>query len=95
LANLRDNDSKRNIAICPVGTLEECDTKLVAARYVANDGTVATHYPANPNGSPRGVAAPSNTDGRVTIVQMSWRPADWGECSPRQRLFDNGREWVG
>jgi phosphoribosylformylglycinamidine synthase len=88
------------------GALEECDAKLVAARYVANDGTVATRYPANPNGSPRGIAALSNADGRVTIimphpervfrtVQMSWHPADWGECSPWQRLFDNAREWVG
>jgi phosphoribosylformylglycinamidine synthase len=88
------------------GALAECDAKLVAARYVANDGSVATRYPANPNGSPRGIAALSNTDGRVTIImphpervfrttQLSWHPADWGECSPWQRLFDNAREWVG
>jgi phosphoribosylformylglycinamidine synthase len=88
------------------GALEESDAKLVAARYVANDGSVATRYPANPNGSPRGIAALSNADGRVTIImphpervfrtaQLSWHPADWGECSPWQRLFDNAREWVG
>ena len=48
----------------------------------------------------------SNADGRVTImmphpervfrtVQLSWHPAEWGECSPWQRLFDNARTWVG
>jgi len=28
-------------------------------------------------------------------AQLSWHPADWGECSPWQRLFDNARDWVG
>jgi hypothetical protein len=28
-------------------------------------------------------------------VQLSWRPPEWGECSPWQRLFDNARTWVG
>jgi len=85
---------------------ETCDAKLVAARYVANDGAVTQRYPANPNGSPRGIAALSNADGRVTIMmphpervfrttQLSWHPADWGECSPWQRLFDNARAWIG
>ena len=63
-------------------------------------------YPANPNGSPNGIAGLCNADGRVTIMmphpervfrttQMSWHPADWGECSPWQQLFDNARTWVG
>ena len=75
-------------------------------RFVTNAGPVATTYPANPNGSPNGIAGLSNADGRVTImmphpervfrtVQMSWHPAEWGECSPWQRLFDNARTWVG
>jgi phosphoribosylformylglycinamidine synthase len=86
--------------------LEECDTRLVAMRFVANDGAIAERYPANPNGSPRGIAGLSNADGRVTImmphpervfrtVQLSWHPREWGECSPWQRLFDNARAWVG
>jgi phosphoribosylformylglycinamidine synthase len=86
--------------------LEECDAKLVALRFIGNDGAVAALYPANPNGSPRGIAGLSNTDGRVTIMmphpervfrttQLSWHPADWGECSPWQRLFDNARAFVG
>jgi phosphoribosylformylglycinamidine synthase len=85
---------------------ESCDAKLAAMRFVTNDGAVAERYPANPNGSPRGLAGLSNADGRVTImmphpervfrtVQMSWHPAEWGECSPWQRLFDNARSWIG
>jgi len=87
-------------------TLARCDATLTAARFVSNRGEVTERYPANPNGSPRGIAALCNTDGRVTIMmphpervfrttQLSWHPADWGECSPWQQLFDNARNWVG
>jgi phosphoribosylformylglycinamidine synthase len=86
--------------------LAECDAKLAAMRFVTNYGVVAERYPANPNGSPRGIAGLSNVDGRITIMmphpervfrttQLSWHPAEWGECSPWQRLFDNARSWVG
>ena len=86
--------------------LARCDAKLTAARFIDNRGGPTELYPANPNGSPRGIAGLSNADGRVTImmphpervfrtVQLSWHPPDWGECSPWQRLFDNAREWVG
>jgi phosphoribosylformylglycinamidine synthase len=79
---------------------------LVAARYANGDRSVATTYPANPNGSPFGIAAITNADGRVTITmphpervfrttQLSWHPPEWGECSPWQRLFDNARSFVG
>jgi phosphoribosylformylglycinamidine synthase len=27
-------------------------------------------------------------------TQLSWHPAEWGECSPWQQLFDNARLWV-
>ena len=85
--------------------LEECEASLTALRYVSNDGRTAERYPANPNGSPNGIAGLTNDDGRVTImmphpervfrtVQQSWHPADWGECSPWQKLFDNARAWV-
>ena len=33
------------------------DTAQVAMRYVEGDGTIASRYPANPNGSPGGIAA--------------------------------------
>ncbi|HVY64713.1 MAG TPA: phosphoribosylformylglycinamidine synthase [Gammaproteobacteria bacterium] len=86
--------------------LAHCDSTLTSLRFVTNRGEVAQRYPANPNGSPRGIAGLSNADGRVTIMmphpervfrttQMSWHPADWGECSPWQQLFDNARAWVG
>jgi phosphoribosylformylglycinamidine synthase len=79
---------------------------MVAARFVDGHGTVATSYPANPNGSPGGVAALTNADGRITIMmphpervfrtaQLSWHPAGWGEDSPWMRMFYNVRAWVG
>ncbi|MGH8286281.1 MAG: phosphoribosylformylglycinamidine synthase subunit PurQ, partial [Steroidobacteraceae bacterium] len=72
----------------------------------SNDGRIATSYPANPNGSPFGLAALANADGRVTVtmphperscryVQNSWRPADAGESSGWMRLFRNARRFVG
>ena len=39
-----------------------------AARYIEGNRQVATNYPANPNGSPFGIAAITNADGRVTIT---------------------------
>src|SRR5262245_3811842 len=58
---------------------------LVAARFVDNRGEPSQRYPANPNGSPLGIAAVTSADGRVTLtmphpervfraVQHSWRP---------------------
>jgi phosphoribosylformylglycinamidine synthase len=82
-----------------------CGDGLIGLRFVDNAGRIAERYPANPNGSPAGIAGLSNADGRVTImmphpervfrtVQHSWHPREWGECSPWQRLFDNARAWV-
>ncbi|MGA9851458.1 MAG: phosphoribosylformylglycinamidine synthase [Gammaproteobacteria bacterium] len=78
----------------------------VALRFVDNHERVTEHYPANPNGSPLGIAGITNTDGRYTLlmphpervfraVQMSWHPRDWEEESPWLRLFRNARAWVG
>jgi phosphoribosylformylglycinamidine synthase len=78
---------------------------LVAARYVDGSGAVAATYPANPNGSPGGLAALTNADGRITILmphpervfrtaQLSWHPPAWGEDSPWMRMFYNARAWV-
>jgi len=78
----------------------------VAVRYVDHRRNVATTYPYNPNGSPAGIAALSNADGRVTItmphpersvryVQNSWRPEGAGEYSGWMRLFRNARKFVG
>jgi phosphoribosylformylglycinamidine synthase len=79
---------------------------LVGFRYINHDRTVATRYPLNPNGSPFGIAALTNTDGRITItmphperssryVQNSWRPPNAGEHSGWTRLFRNARKFVG
>ncbi len=87
--------------------LQACETSgLVALRYVTARGAPAATYPANPNGSPRGIAALCNADGRVTIamphpervlrsLQNSWRPRDAGEYSGWMRMFRNARRWVG
>jgi phosphoribosylformylglycinamidine synthase len=78
---------------------------LVSARYVEGNRKIATTYPANPNGSPFGIAAVTNADGRVTITmphpersfryaQNSWRPDGAGEYSGWFRMFGNARKWV-
>jgi phosphoribosylformylglycinamidine synthase len=79
---------------------------LVGLRYVNPDRSIATTYPANPSGTPFGIAALSNEDGRVTVtmphpersfryVQNSWHPRDVGEYSGWTRLFRNARRFVG
>jgi phosphoribosylformylglycinamidine synthase len=78
----------------------------VALTWVDNRGAVATAYPANPNGSPAGIAGVTNRDGRVTAtmphpervfraVQHSWRPRHWREDGPWTRMFRNARVWIG
>jgi len=78
----------------------------VALRFLANDLSVAAHYPANPNGSPAGLAGLTSLDGRATImmphpervfrtVQHSWAPPQWGEDGGWMRLFRNARDWLG
>ncbi len=79
---------------------------LLSLRYVDAQGAPAGLYPANPNGSPRGITGLTNRDGRVTImmphpervfrtVQHSWHPAEWGEDGPWMRMFRNARVSVG
>jgi len=79
---------------------------FVGFRYVHHDRSVADSYPYNPNGSPYGIAALTNTDGRITItmphpersfryVQNSWHPRAVGEYSGWMRLFRNARKFVG
>lgn len=78
----------------------------VVARYIDNRGNPTESYPANPNGSPLGIAALTSTDGRATIcmphpervfrtVQNAWHPDDWQENAPTMRMFQNARVWVG
>ncbi len=82
------------------------DAGLVPLRYALGAGIVATAYPANPNGSPLGIAAVTSSDGRVTLtmphpertfryVQHSWAPPGVGEDSGWMRLFRNARRALG
>jgi phosphoribosylformylglycinamidine synthase len=77
----------------------------VALRFVDNLGKVTEAYPANPNGSPRGITGLCSRDGRVTIMmphpervfraaQNSWRPDEWQEDGGWLRMFRNARVWV-
>ena len=83
----------------------------VALRFVDNHLNPTESYPANANGSPRGITGITNADGRVTLmmphpervfrtVANSWRPDPtsdnaWGEDGPWMRLFRNARLFVG
>ena len=78
----------------------------VALRYVQADGSRATTYPSNPNGSPDGIAGLTSDDGRVTILMphpertlraanYSWAPREWSGDSPWLRMFRNARASLG
>jgi len=89
------------------GVQEACEASgTVALRYIENNLTVASDYPANPNGSPGGITGLTSLDGRATIlmphperlfrtVQYSWAPDAWGEDGGWLRLFRNARQWLG
>ena len=89
------------------GDLAACESGAqLAIRYIDNRGAPAALYPANPNGSPGGIAGLCSDDGRVTIlmphpervqrtVQHSWHPAGWGDDGPWLRLFRNARLFTG
>lgn len=81
------------------------DNQLVTLQFVDNYGKVTERYPANPNGSPFGITALTNQDGRFTIMmphaervfrtmQLSWHPNQWQENSPWFQLFVNARNWL-
>ncbi|BCR93800.1 phosphoribosylformylglycinamidine synthase [Aspergillus luchuensis] len=66
-------------------------------------------YPANPNGSPEGIAGIRNADGRVLAIMphpertvlggiASYLPSkaeEWGDIGPWGRVFYSARRWVG
>lgn len=83
---------------------------LIPMRYTDNKFSVTTKYPANPNGSPEGIAAVRNLDGRVLALMPhpertimvdvgSYVPKEkteeWGEYGPWVRMFKSARRWVG
>jgi phosphoribosylformylglycinamidine synthase len=80
--------------------------RLIAVRHSDGRGNAARLYPANPNGTPAGIAALTTPDGRATIMmphpervyrtaQNSWYPPGAGEDSGWMRMFRNARVWVG
>jgi phosphoribosylformylglycinamidine synthase len=80
--------------------------RLVPLRFIDNHGRITERYPANPNGSPRGIAGVTTPEGRVLLlmphpercyrtVQNSWHPAHWGEDAGWMRMFRNARVMVG
>lgn len=86
------------------------DQGLVPLRYTDNHGRATEQYPANPNGSPQGIAGVQSRDGRVLAMMphpertvmadaASWAPRAelerWGQFGPWLRLFRNARRWVG
>ncbi|WP_339650214.1 phosphoribosylformylglycinamidine synthase [Halopseudomonas pelagia] len=88
-------------------SVDACEaSNSVVMRYVDNRGRMTERYPANPNGSPRGITGLTTRDGRVTIMmphpervfraaQNSWHPRDWSEDGAWMRMFRNARVWVG
>ncbi|KAG9101750.1 hypothetical protein FS749_003825 [Ceratobasidium sp. UAMH 11750] len=81
---------------------------LAPLRYIDSSGAPTQKYPANPNGSPDGIAGVQTPDGRVlalmphpervvTVESNSWYPssiAEW-KVGPWYRLFLSAREWCG
>jgi phosphoribosylformylglycinamidine synthase len=82
--------------------------RLLAVRFVDNNGAATERYPQNPNGSVAGMTGFVSADGRALIimphpervfrvVQQSWIPDAWrdAEDAPWMRMFRNARVWVG
>ena len=87
------------------GAAQALHANLVPLRWVDNYGRPTETYPANPNGSPLGIAGLTTHDGRFTImmphperifrtVANSWHTGEWGEDGPWLRMFRNARKWV-
>ena len=88
------------------GRRKQCEAaNLAACRFVDGQGEPAETYPANPNGSPGGLAGLTSGDGRVTAlmphperlfrtVQHSWHPPGWGEHGPWMQMFLNARSAI-
>ncbi|MCJ1473539.1 hypothetical protein MMC13_002190 [Lambiella insularis] len=83
---------------------------LMSLRYIDNYLLPTEQYPANPNGSPQGIAGIRTPDGRVLALMPhpertvmsgigSYIPEgkakEWGDVGPWGRLFQSARKWVG
>lgn len=85
-------------------SLNKPSASLIPVRYVNSKKEIATRYPANPNGSPEGIAAVATPNGRVLAIMPhpervvtresnSWFPSEmgkeWNGKGPWFRLFQN------
>ena len=72
----------------------------IAVQFTDHNGAVASSYPLNPNGSPKGITGLTSRDGRATIMmphpervfrsqQLSWKLSRWEEYSPWMQIFIN------
>ncbi|MBF0558281.1 MAG: phosphoribosylformylglycinamidine synthase, partial [Nitrospirae bacterium] len=80
---------------------------LAPIRYIDDAGEITETYPFNPNGSPSGIAALCNEDGRHLALmphpersflkwQWAWMPPEMKntlKVSPWLKMFQNAREW--
>ena len=85
------------------------DADQVSIRFVDNYLKPTETYPANPNGSPLGIAGVKSKDGRVLAMMPhpercvlnpgSWVPTgaqeEWGDFGPWIRVFQSARRWIG
>lgn len=94
-----------------VNSLQElAGAGMIPLRYVDNRLQATERYPANPNGSPGGVAGVCSRDGRFVAMMphpertvladaASYVPPgaadEWGEIGPWLRIFRSARRWVG
>jgi len=73
----------------------------LALAYVDHRGQRTEAYPANPNGSPQGLAAVTTADGRFTVMMphpervvrnlnLSWRPSTWGPADSHDGAAEQG-----
>jgi phosphoribosylformylglycinamidine synthase len=88
-------------------TSEILQRNLVPLQYLDEEGRPTSGYPANPNGSPEGIAGLCTPDGRHLAImphperaflkwQWPWMPESWRtnlKAGPWLRLFQNAHEW--
>ncbi|MGD0281256.1 MAG: phosphoribosylformylglycinamidine synthase [Dissulfurispiraceae bacterium] len=86
---------------------EVITNNLAPVRYVDDNGEITETYPFNPNGSPSGIAALCNADGRHLAIMphpertfltwqwpwMPWQMRKTLKASPWLKIFQNAREW--
>jgi len=85
---------------------EIVDKNLAPMHYVDRAGAATELYPYNRNGSPRGITALCNEDGRhlavmphpertFALYQWDWLPQDWHDLptSPWTKMTQNAYDW--